>query len=94
MKTQISTALVFSMLALAACSAEQRATDLPPGSYEHSSSSKDANGTSYDTKKTTDVTVDEYGNKRAVVTTKTSKDPKGLFNKSTSKSKVVVDENN
>lgn len=73
------------VMALPACT--QRATDLPPGKYESSSRKVDSQGTAYETDTTTEVEVDEYGNKKATTETETSKDPKGLFNKSSSTSK-------
>lgn len=74
-----------SALMLGACT--QTATDLPPGKYETSSTSTDANGTKYSTDRTTKVTEDDNGTKSATVQTEKSTDPKGLFNKSTTKTK-------
>ncbi len=58
--------------------------NLPPGEYTHTEQSTNAAGT--ETKRTTNTNVyyDENGNKRAVQETETTRDPKGLFNKSTS----------
>ncbi len=84
----------FALLALAASfgvvGCTTHTTDLPPGKYESTSKSTDANGTDYKTERTTNVTVDKYGNKKAVVEKETTSDPKGLFNKSTSTKKTVV----
>jgi len=84
-------AIAATALTLSAC-AEQTTSTLPPGTYKNTTTSTDANGTTYKTKDSTDVSVDEYGNKKAVVKSKTTKDPKGLFNKSTSESKQVIEE--
>lgn len=89
-KTFALTLAILAGFSVSACA--QRATDLPPGKYESESKSTDEYGTTYKTKKVTDVEVDQYGNKKATVTTKSSKDPEGLFNKSTTQSKTVVDE--
>lgn len=60
---------------------------LPPGKYETSSKSVDSQGTAYESKKTTNVEVDQYGNKKATVETESTKDPEGLFNKSKTETK-------
>jgi hypothetical protein len=79
-----------ALIGLGACT--QRATDLPPGHYESDSKSVDSAGTAHSKSTETDVEVDEYGNKKATTETTTSKDPKGLFNKSTSTSKSTQSE--
>ena len=69
-------------LALGACHANSP-TDLPPGEYSKTTEKRDADGTNV--KQTTDTNV-YYGNdgeKKAVKTTETTRDPEGLFNKST-----------
>lgn len=73
-------------LTAAACTPSQRATTLPPGEYEKTTSTTDARGTTYEKKQTTDVGYDANGNKTATVKTETTKDPKGLFNKTTHES--------
>lgn len=85
-----SATLLLAAGGLAACTTSS--TDLPPGEYEKSTTKTDASGTTYKTKTTTDVEYDENGRKKATVESKTSKDPKGLFNKSTSTSKTTVKE--
>ncbi len=91
--TKLSVLAVFAAaLTLSACHETTPVTTLPPGKYEKTTSSTDANGTTVTRDRETNVTVDEYGNKRAVVESKTTKDPKGLFNKTTSSTKEVVDE--
>ena len=72
-------------LSVNACSSNNPA-NLPPGKYEHSTSSTDENGTTTETSKSTDVQYDSNGRKQAVVKSKTSRDPPGLFNKSTNES--------
>ena len=74
--------LSFATLAFTACS-HNSAADLAPGTYKTSTSGTDANGTATDKNVTTNVTVDQNGNKNVDTTTKTSTDPKGLFNKTT-----------
>lgn len=75
------TSAILTGITVAACS--QGATDLPPGHYESSHKSTTSSGTEIETKKSTDVSVDEYGNKKAVVKSKTTEDPEGWFNKRT-----------
>ncbi len=82
------TAISLTTLGITACT--QSGTSLPPGKYETSTKSTDANGTTYKTDRTTDVDVDSNGNKSATVKTKTSTDPKGLFNKSTTSSTTTT----
>ena len=86
--TKFSAVLAVSIatLALSACHTTSSATDLPPGKYEKTTSSTDANGTTTTRDNTTNVTVDQYGNKHAVVKSDTTRDPKGLFNKTTTSS--------
>ena len=73
-------------LGVSACTPSERATTLPPGQYEKTTTSTDANGTTYEKKTSTDVGYDASGNKTATVKTETSKDPRGLFNKETHES--------
>lgn len=68
-------------LGLTAC-----ANTLPPGHYEHKSSSTSRDGTKTTVNKETDVYYDQHGNKKTTVQTKKTTDPKGLFNKTTEKS--------
>ena len=84
-KTLALMAAAVTLVGLPACS--NRATDLPPGKYESSSKSVNSQGTAVTRDTETEVEVDEYGNKKATTETTTTKDPKGLFNKSTSTSK-------
>lgn len=70
-----------ALTGIAACTAAPRS--LPPGEYKRTERSVDAQGTEYKKETKTNVYYDEYGNKRAVQETEASKDPEGLFNKST-----------
>ena len=78
--------LSFAVLAVSACSMTPRSeiATKAPGTYESTTKHTDANGTSSTVKKTTVVREDAYGNKTGTVQTKTTTDPKGLMNKSTS----------
>ncbi len=78
--------LSLAALSVSACTMTRSATDLPPGRYESSTKSVDNSGTATKKEATTNVYYDADGNKKATVDTKTTKDPKGLFNKSTSES--------
>lgn len=80
MKKTFMTLLAASAF-LAACTP----TTLPPGEYKKTEKSVNKYGTETEKRTTTNVYYDETGNKRAVKETETSKDPKGLFNKSKSK---------
>ena len=68
---------------LAAC--QTSPADRPPGTYESESTRIDSSGTKYKTKTVSEVEYDKYGNKKATVETETSKDPRGLFNKTETK---------
>lgn len=82
-------------LTLSSCTQEQRVLNNPPGKYEKTTSSTDAVGTTTERRSSTEVSVDQYGNKKAVIKSKTTKDPKGLFNKTTAdQSKQVIEEKN
>lgn len=69
-------------LTFSACT-HNKLTNLPPGEYESSTKTTNAQGTTTSKSTTTEVEVDRHGNKSATQTTKTTTDPKGLFNKST-----------
>lgn len=81
-----------ALISVSACSQHKSAVDLPPGQYQHESTTTDANGTDHTTKSTTTVGYDAYGNKKAVVQKKNSTDPRGLMNKSTDSSTTVIEE--
>lgn len=96
MKLPVFVAVSTLALGLGACAPEQRnehrASRMHPGSYESTETSTDAKGTTTVKESTTVVTVDENGNRREVVTSKTSRDPEGLMNKTMKKSKQVTEE--
>lgn len=81
MSKSLLTLVAVATLGLAACE-----SSLPPGHYENSSSSTSRSGTKTSVNKETDVYYDQHGNKKTTVQTETTKDPKGLFNKETTKS--------
>ena len=85
MKNNITTILALSALALGlnACMDMQNAMDTPESKYENTSSSTDAKGTKTTSQSSSEVGTDAQGNKHSVIKTKTTKDPKGLMNKST-----------
>lgn len=76
-----ATLAVLATIMLGACT--QHPKTLPPGEYESTRTKTNAQGTTTTQKTNTNVYYDQYGNKRATQQTETSKDPKGLFNKST-----------
>ncbi len=71
------------MLAVSACNHADSAKNLPEGNYEDSKVTTRSDGTRVETTTTTDVDKDSDGRKSATVKTKTTEDPKGLFNKKT-----------
>jgi hypothetical protein len=84
-------ALLTTAVSVSACM-QDSALNAPPGTYEKTTKSTDANGTTTKTDKSTEVYYDEYGNKKAVVKSKTTKDPKGLFNKTTTESEEMIEQ--
>ena len=96
MKTKLLTALTISAMSLGlnACMMDnQRTLNSEPGRYENTTSSTDANGTKTVNESSTEVGVDSNGHKKAVTKSKTTTDPKGLFNKTTkSQTKQVIEE--
>ena len=86
-------AVTASALTLTACMEQHSALNLPPGKYKNNTSTTDSNGTTRERQSSTDVMVDDYGNKKAIVHSKSTKDPRGLFNKSTtSESSQTIEE--
>lgn len=79
-----SLCVLTAALALSACTSTSSPTHLPPGEYERTEQHTNSAGTEVTKKTNTSVYYDEQGNKRAVQDTETSRDPEGLFNKSTS----------
>ena len=70
-------------LSLAACMDMQNAFDMPTGKSEQTNSSTDSSGTKTTRTSSTEVERDGYGHNKTVVKTKTTRDPKGLMNKTT-----------
>ena len=87
MNNTIPAIITFSalVLVLGACTPEQRMSYKSPGSYESTETNTDARGTTTVKTSTTEVTIDEDGNRREVITSKTTRDPRGLGNKTTKK---------
>jgi len=75
-------AVAVTGITVSACSTSNP-SDLPPGKYERTTTSTNADGTEVTRKSSTNVDVDNNGNKSATVKSKTTQDPKGLFNKKT-----------
>ena len=81
--------LSLTLLVVTACMGRNDST-LPPGQYQQTSKSVDASGTKRTTDRSTDVYYDENGRKKVKTDKKTTTDPKGLFNKSTTEQHDVV----
>ncbi len=96
MNKTIPTVITVSALALAlgACTAEQRMHHKSPGSYESTETNTDLKGTTTVKTSTTEVTIDEDGNRIETITSKTSRDPEGLGNKTTKKTSKTTKEQN
>ncbi len=75
--------VLFGLLAVLAVSACSKTLPQVESSKELISTAAD--GTTVKKTTNTDVYYDAHGNKRVTEETETSKDPKGLFNKSTTK---------
>ena len=67
-------------MALTACT-HNNARSLPPGQYEHRTSATDSYGTENREHSTTNVYYDKFGHKQITTDKETTRDPKGLFNK-------------
>lgn len=88
-------AVIFSattLIVLSGCAAEHRSMMRAPGSYQTSESYTDAQGTTSQRNVQTDVTVDSRGRRRQSTTAETSRDPRGLFNKTTTKKSTTTTE--
>jgi hypothetical protein len=85
MQQTLSDMAILSLLviALAACTQEKTALNRAPGTYEKTETSTDAAGTTTEEQSSTEVSIDDRGKKKAVTQTKTTKDPEGWFNKTT-----------
>lgn len=83
--------LSIAVLATSACTSNAHtARSLPPGEYNSKTKTTDSNGTDRSVQTKTTVGYDQYGHKKAVVEKETTTDPKGLFNKSKTKSTQVA----
>jgi hypothetical protein len=82
----------FALVTLLAACFERTAIDRPPGRYENDVSSTDSYGTTTERKSTSTVGYDDYGNKKAVIKTKTTRDPPGLLNKTTTNKQEIIEE--
>jgi hypothetical protein len=98
MNKTIPTIITVSALALAlgACEPMREHKSMPshaaPGSYKSTETSTDANGTTTVKESTTDVQIDSDGNRNETITSKTSRDPEGLGNKTSTKTKRTTKE--
>jgi hypothetical protein len=84
--------VAIAAVGISACTQESSVSNLPPGKYESTSSRTNAYGTTVEKKSSTDVSVDDYGHKRAVIESETTRDPKGFFNKTTTSKTKVIEE--
>ncbi len=82
-KTVAIVALSALAVGLSACMDMKNAMDNAESKYENSSSSTDARGTKTTSQSSSEIGTDAQGNKHSVIKTKTTKDPVGLMNKST-----------
>jgi len=81
-KTWTILSVSLTVLAASGC-VQHHPAPLPPGQYDHSSKATDQYGTERTNETTTNVYYDEYGNRKVTVDKKTTTDPEGLFNKTT-----------
>jgi hypothetical protein len=79
-------------LTLAGCAHERRMMLRAPGSYETNDSYTDSKGTTTSNKTNTDVSIDSRGRRKQSVTSETSRDPRGLMNKTTTKKSTTTTE--
>lgn len=87
MKTAYTLALMAtSTLLLTACTETRPA----PGEYQTTTERTDANGTVHKTDSTTNIYYDKNGNMKGSVDKKSTTDPKGLMNKSTTESHKTI----
>ena len=96
MNKTIPTIIALSALtfALGACS-EQREYHMAyqhPGSYESTETTTDAKGTTTVKQSSTVITVDEDGNRKETITSKITRDPEGLGNKTTKRTSRTIEQ--
>lgn len=91
-KLPILAALSILTLGLSGCMEAHNAMmhNKPVGKYEKTSTSTDDRGTTTEQQDSDEVIVDEDGKKKEIVKSKTTKDPKGLWNKTTTKKSTQV----
>jgi hypothetical protein len=93
MKMKTILTLCSIALTLPACMHNQGMMHKPLANYERTSSSTDRNGTTTERQTSSRVMTDQYGNRSAVITSKTTENPKGLFNRRTlNQSRQVIEE--
>jgi hypothetical protein len=90
----INALLIGTVALTAGCTYNEPARLPAPGRYEESSSRTSPSGTTTDRQTSTEVTVDQYGNKTAVTKNTTTTDPNGLFNSRTDTNTRVTRERN
>ena len=61
----------------------KNALDMPVDKYEKTESSTDSQGTVTQKQSSSEIAVDKSGNEKTVIKSKTTNDPEGLFNKTT-----------
>lgn len=89
MKKQLfAGAALVCVLGIAACSPT---VTKAPGTYKTTEKAVTSSGTAVKKDTTTHVYYDKHGDKRAVEETTTTRDPKGLFNKTESKTTRTYD---
>lgn len=79
---QISTISAL-ILSLGGCMDIKSALDMPVDKYEKTVSSTDAAGTTTQRQSSSEITRDTSGQEKTVIKSKTTNDPEGLFNKTT-----------
>ncbi len=88
----ILTIAAASSLTLAGCAMERHSMIRAPGSYENAESYTDSKGTTTSNKTKTDVSIDSRGRRQQSITSETSRDPRGLMNKTTTKKSSTTNE--
>jgi hypothetical protein len=83
MQKKMSTLILILLSAFGLAACQKSIFDTPPGHYENTSMNTNFKGMTTERSNVVDVTVDDQGKKKVVVKNKTTKDPEGFFNKST-----------
>jgi len=79
-------------LTLAGCATERHSMQRAPGSYESNESFTDSKGTTTTNKTNTNVSIDSRGHRKQSITSESSRDPRGLMNKTTTKKNTTTSE--